>query len=102
MPRRPAPCRPLGFADHEGTPASEMFAAVTRIVAAVQVPVTADLEHGYGLTPADLVEQIGQTGAAGCNLEDSDPAAGAISDPERHADYLAAVRAAATSAGSTW
>ncbi|MFI6880102.1 isocitrate lyase/phosphoenolpyruvate mutase family protein [Streptomyces sp. NPDC050400] len=86
----------LGYADGE-TPAEEMFAAVTRIVRAVSVPVSADIEGGYGIAPKELVERLLETGAVGCNLEDSAPGAGgaALEDPHRQADWLAEVRAAA-------
>ena len=60
----------LGFQDGR-TPAEEMFAAVARIVRAVEVPVSADLESGYGLDAKELVERLLETGAVGCNLEDS-------------------------------
>ncbi|WP_432037321.1 isocitrate lyase/PEP mutase family protein [Streptomyces cucumeris] len=79
--------------DDGGTPPHEMFAAVARIVRAVDVPVSADIESGYGLAPAELVERLLETGAVGCNLEDSD--AGRLLDPAHQADRLAAVRAAA-------
>ncbi len=88
----------LGYADREGTPPAEMFAAVARVARAVEVPVTADLETGYGLPAAELVERLLEAGAVGCNLEDSDHGAGGLIDPERQADRLAAVRAAAESA----
>lgn len=88
----------LGYKDGEATPAEAMFDAVARIVRAVQVPVTADLERGYGLTPAALVERLAATGAVGMNLEDSDPRTGAMIDPEEQAGFLAGVRAAAESA----
>src|SRR5579863_7092210 len=42
----------LGYRDHEDAPADEMFAAAARIVRAVTVPVTVDLEAGYRLPPA--------------------------------------------------
>ncbi|MFC0846605.1 isocitrate lyase/phosphoenolpyruvate mutase family protein [Streptomyces noboritoensis] len=82
----------LGYADGE-TPGDEMFAAVARIVRAVSVPVSADVEGGYGLAPKELVARLLDTGAVGCNLEDS--ADGALKDPARHADWLAEVRAEA-------
>jgi len=82
----------LGYEDGR-TPADEMFAAVARIVRAVDVPVSADIEGGYGLAPKELVERLLETGAVGCNLEDSD--GGVLKDPARHADWLAEVRAAA-------
>jgi 2-methylisocitrate lyase-like PEP mutase family enzyme len=89
----------LGYADGEAAPVGEILDAIARIVRAVRVPVTADFERGYRLAPAELVERLAATGAAGCNLEDSDPASGALIDPARQADFLAAVRAAAGSAG---
>ncbi|MEU9295575.1 isocitrate lyase/phosphoenolpyruvate mutase family protein [Streptomyces sp. NPDC048266] len=83
----------LGYADGE-TPAAEMFAAVARIVRAVSVPVTADLEGGYGLPAAELVERVRESGAVGVNLEDTGRDR-ALTDPRAHADRLAEVRAAA-------
>ncbi|MER5876919.1 isocitrate lyase/phosphoenolpyruvate mutase family protein [Streptomyces sp. NPDC001910] len=82
----------LGYADGQ-TPAAEMFAAVARIARAVDVPVSADVEGGYGLAPKELVERLLEAGAVGCNLEDSE--GGALKDAERHAAWLAEVRSAA-------
>ncbi|MDN0195254.1 isocitrate lyase/phosphoenolpyruvate mutase family protein [Streptomyces sp. S.PNR 29] len=82
----------LGYEDG-ATPAEEMFAAVKRIVRAVDVPVSADVEGGYGLAPKELVERLLETGAVGCNLEDSH--GGVLKDPREHADWLAEVRYAA-------
>src|ERR687889_1383946 len=66
----------LGYEDHEGAPADEMLAAATRIARGVDVPVTVDAEAGYGMEPEELVAALRSMGAAGCNLEDSDYAAG--------------------------
>ncbi|MFD5267062.1 isocitrate lyase/phosphoenolpyruvate mutase family protein [Streptomyces sp. NPDC058335] len=82
----------LGHADGE-TPPEEMFAAVARIARAVDVPVSADVEDGYGLPPKELVERLLEAGAVGCNLEDSD--GGVLKDAHAHADWLAEVRSAA-------
>ncbi|MEU9142161.1 isocitrate lyase/phosphoenolpyruvate mutase family protein [Streptomyces sp. NPDC048404] len=82
----------LGYADGR-TPAAEMFAAVARIARAVDVPVSADVEGGYGLAPRELVERLLEAGAVGCNLEDSE--GGVLKDAARHADWLAEVRSAA-------
>ncbi|MFC8231178.1 isocitrate lyase/phosphoenolpyruvate mutase family protein [Streptomyces sp. NPDC057287] len=82
----------LGYDDGR-TPAAEMFAAVARIARAVSVPVSADIEGGYGLAPDELVERLLEAGAVGCNLEDS--ADGVLVDPHRQADRLTAVCAAA-------
>ena len=48
----------LGYEDGNVTPPDEMLAAVGRIAAVVDVPVTADLEAGYGLGPRELVEGL--------------------------------------------
>lgn len=90
----------LGLRDHEHMTAHDAFAALARIAGAVDVPVTADLEAGYGLGPQELVERLLEAGAVGCNLEDSDhhgPAA--LRDAGRQADYLAGVCDAARAAG---
>jgi len=82
----------LGYEDG-ATPADEMFAAVARIVRSVDIPVSADVEDGYGLAPKELVARILDTGAVGCNLEDS--SGGVLKDPQQHAEWLAEVRAEA-------
>lgn len=88
-----AVARVLGYDDGQLTPAAEMFEAVARIVRAVDVPVTADLEAGYGLDPKEFAERLLATGAIGCNLEDS--VSNKLVDFEQQADYLCAVRATA-------
>src|SRR5215218_8271335 len=89
----------LGYEDHEGAPADEMLAAAARITRGVDVPVTIDAEAGYGMAPADLVAALRGAGAAGCNLEDTDHAAGSLRDEDRHAQWLKAVRRAASEDG---
>jgi 2-methylisocitrate lyase-like PEP mutase family enzyme len=84
----------LGYRDGQ-TPAAEMFAVVARIARSVTVPVTADIENGYGLTPGELVAALADCGVVGCNLEDSDPGERTLTDPDRQAEFLAAVREAA-------
>src|SRR4051794_34496844 len=85
----------LGYEDHEGAPADAMLAAAARIAGAVEVPVTVDAEAGYEMEPAELVAALRSAGAAGCNLEDTDHAAGRLRDPARQAEWLTAVRLAA-------
>src|SRR6478735_10391774 len=75
----------LGFADGGHIPADQAFAALERIVAAVDVPVTADCEAGYGLDPHAFVAGLLGAGAVGCNLEDTDHATGALRDPGENA-----------------
>jgi len=63
----------LGYPDGEHAPWSEVVGATARIVRTAQVPVTADIEAGYGATPAEVaahVAEIIQTGVVGINLED--------------------------------
>jgi 2-methylisocitrate lyase-like PEP mutase family enzyme len=86
----------LGYEDHEGAPGDEMLAAAARIARGVEVPVTVDAEAGYGMEPKELVAALRGMGAAGCNLEDSDYEAGSLRDPDRHAEWLSAVRQAAS------
>jgi 2-methylisocitrate lyase-like PEP mutase family enzyme len=89
----------LGYEDHERAPADEMLAAAARIARGVDVPVTVDAEAGYGMEPAELVAALRSAGAAGCNLEDTDHAAGGLRDSDRHAEWLRAVRQAASEDG---
>ena len=84
----------LGYRDGQ-TPGDEMFAAIARIADSVSVPVTADIEAGYGLPPAELVRKLADCRVAGCNLEDSDPVSRTLADPAQQAGFLAAVRAEA-------
>jgi 2-methylisocitrate lyase-like PEP mutase family enzyme len=85
----------LGYGDYENTPPDEMFDAVGRIAAAVEVPVTADIERGYSLPAAEIGARLVATGAVGCNLEDSTPRSGELVPVEEQVRLLAGVRAAA-------
>ena len=58
-----------GYPDGEVIPRDEMIDAVGRIAAAVELPVTADLEAGYG-DPGETVRRAIDVGIVGCNLED--------------------------------
>jgi 2-methylisocitrate lyase-like PEP mutase family enzyme len=89
----------LGYEDHEGAPADEMLAMAARIARDVDVPVTVDAEAGYGMEPAELVAALRTAGAAGCNLEDTDHADHSLRDADRHAEWLRAVRQAASEDG---
>jgi 2-methylisocitrate lyase-like PEP mutase family enzyme len=90
----------LGHEDDDSIPADEMFGAVGRIAAAVEVPVTADVEAGYRLEPEDLVGRLLGAGAVGMNLEDTDHHGGAgFVDADAQATRLAAVKDAGRSAG---
>jgi 2-methylisocitrate lyase-like PEP mutase family enzyme len=63
----------LGYPDGEVAPWDEVVAATARIARTVSVPVTADIETGYGDTPEAVARSIGdiiRAGAVGVNLED--------------------------------
>jgi 2-methylisocitrate lyase-like PEP mutase family enzyme len=85
----------LGYADGHDAPPDEVFAAVARICRRVDVPVTADLEGGYGLAPAELVERTLAAGAVGLNFEDTDHEHGGLTEAARQAEKIAAIKAAA-------
>ncbi|QMU67693.1 isocitrate lyase/phosphoenolpyruvate mutase family protein [Streptacidiphilus sp. P02-A3a] len=97
----------LGAADGGGLGREDALALLARVVAAVEVPVTADIETGFGATPAEVAETIRgvlATGAVGVNLEDGLAAGEQTEDsPLRpvaeQAERLAAARAAADAAG---
>jgi 2-methylisocitrate lyase-like PEP mutase family enzyme len=66
----------LGYADGEKSPWPEIVSAHERITRVVRVPVTADIEAGFGETPADVGKSIAaivRTGVVGFNLEDGTP-----------------------------
>ncbi|WP_400159876.1 isocitrate lyase/phosphoenolpyruvate mutase family protein [Arthrobacter sp. BPSS-3] len=59
----------LGYEDGENIPLDEMIAAIGRITAATDLPVSADLESGYG-TPGEAVRKAIGVGVVGANIED--------------------------------
>ncbi len=64
----------LGYPDGQKISREEMLAAVARIARSVSVPVTADVEAGYGNTPEDAARTargVNEAGAVGLNLEDA-------------------------------
>ena len=65
-----AVARSLGWEDGEQAPAEEMLRANERIAAAVDLPVTGDLEHGYG-DPVGTARHAWGAGLVGINFEDS-------------------------------
>jgi len=72
----------LGLPDGEAMSLADNLTLVSRIAAAVDLPVTADLERGYASAPEDVMASVGRlvaSGAVGCNLEDSLVAIGASS-----------------------
>jgi 2-methylisocitrate lyase-like PEP mutase family enzyme len=89
-----------GAADQEGQTFAEVIEAVRPIIAAVDVPVSVDLESGYGQTPADLIAGLLDAGGVGLNLEDTvHSEGGRVRTTAEHAEYIAGLREAADAAG---
>jgi len=89
----------LGVEDHEAMSADQMFRSVELIARAVSVPVSGDVESGYGLAPDELVDRILAAGLVGMNLEDTDHRRGELAEPHGHAARLAAIKEAARAVG---
>jgi methylisocitrate lyase len=91
-----------GFKDGECLPLPVALDNLRRIVAAVELPVTIDLESGYGDSPADVGATVSAaiaSGTIGCNLEDSFPATGHLRATAEQVARLGAARQAARAAG---
>ena len=83
----------------------ETLDAVRRIAAAIPLPVNADLEAGYGDTPEQVAESVRlaiATGAAGCNIEDTDRATGELFDEAEAVARIAAAHAAVCASGKAF
>jgi 2-methylisocitrate lyase-like PEP mutase family enzyme len=83
----------FGYPDGENIPRELMIDMVARICAKVKVPVTADLESGYG-GAGETVKAALQAGAVGMNLEDARKGGGLI-EVSKAVEAVAAARAAA-------
>ena len=91
----------LGYPDGERITRDEMLAAVARITRRIAVPITADMEAGYGMTPnevAETVRRVIDAGAVGMNLEDRIEGKHLIDFPLA-VERIAAARAAADGTG---
>ena len=95
----------LGLADGQRVSGERMLAACGEIAVAVSVPVTADLEAGYGTAPADVAHTVRRAialGIVGANIEDSAPTAAlghAVLDFELSVARIRAARVAAEATG---
>lgn len=94
----------LGYPDGERISRDEMAQAVGRIAGRVSVPVTADMEAGYGPTAGDAAataRAVVQAGAVGMNLEDAPgpDGEGTLMDEALQTDRIRAAREAAAAAG---
>lgn len=90
----------VGRGDGEDMSLEEMLTRVAVVTQAVAVPVSADLESGYGAEPGLLVEGLLAAGAVGLNLEDTvHGEGGRLRTTEEHAAYIRGVREAADARG---
>ena len=93
----------LGYPDGERMSRATMLAAVARIAARVRVPVTADLEAGYGPSPEDAAATATgaiEAGAVGFNFEDAtDDAAHPLFAMSQQVERIQAARQAGAAAG---
>ncbi|MDQ3401976.1 MAG: isocitrate lyase/phosphoenolpyruvate mutase family protein [Actinomycetota bacterium] len=93
----------LGAPDGDALDRRQALDLIARVVAAVDVPVSADIETGFGATPDDVastVRDVLAAGAVGVNMEDSYATErGPLRDIDEQARRYAAARGAATEAG---
>ncbi|MBE9475556.1 MAG: isocitrate lyase/phosphoenolpyruvate mutase family protein [Proteobacteria bacterium] len=88
----------FGYADGEKIPLALVTENLRRIVDAVDLPVSADIEGGYGVTPdavAETVQEIVQAGAVGFNFEDQIVGGEGLHDISLQARRIYAAREAA-------
>jgi 2-methylisocitrate lyase-like PEP mutase family enzyme len=92
----------LGRRDGEQLSRAELIGAIERIAAVVEVPLTADIEAGYGAAPEDVagtVTAVLGAGAVGINLEDAPAGGSGLYTPEFAAARIRAARSAAVAYG---
>lgn len=92
----------LGYPDCQIIQLSEMTEAINRIVNGVQLPVTVDIEAGYGNNLneiTDSVKKIIATGIVGINIEDSIDLNPVLIDETEFCERISAIRALSDSLG---
>lgn len=90
----------IGKTDNEGMTFDDLLARVVQITDAVAVPVSVDIESGYGQAPARLIDGLLDAGAVGFNIEDTvHGEGGRLRSPAEHAELVGALRSAADAAG---
>jgi 2-methylisocitrate lyase-like PEP mutase family enzyme len=92
----------LGYPDCQVIQLSEMIEAITGIVNAVQVPVTVDIEAGYGNNLNEIIDSVKKiiaTGIVGINIEDSIDLNPVLIDEMEFYDRISAIRALSDSLG---
>ena len=84
----------LGYLDGQHMPKDLFLKSVERIISAVNIPVSVDIEAGYGKTVdevCDTVQKVFEMGAVGINLEDTDPETNQLIGIDQQADRIRAI-----------
>jgi 2-methylisocitrate lyase-like PEP mutase family enzyme len=90
----------VGKADGEGMSFDDLTDRVAQITGAVDVPISVDIESGYGETAQRLIEGLLEAGAVGLNIEDTVHKEGKrLRTPEEHAALVGELRKASDAAG---
>ena len=90
----------VGKADQEGMTFEDVLTRVKQITAAVDVPISVDIESGYGESANRLIEGLLDAGAVGLNIEDTvHSEGGRLRSAGEHAELVGALRRAADAAG---
>lgn len=90
----------VGKPDNEGMTFDDLITRVAQITAAVDVPISVDIESGYAETPERLIEGLLSVGAVGLNIEDTVHSdGGRLRSSAEHAELVGGLRSAADSAG---
>ncbi|HEY9305161.1 MAG TPA: isocitrate lyase/phosphoenolpyruvate mutase family protein, partial [Mycobacterium sp.] len=90
----------IGKPDNEGMSFDDVLTRVAQITAAVDVPVSVDIESGYGQPAGRLIEGLLSAGAVGLNIEDTVHSEGKrLRSADEHAELVGALRSAADAAG---
>jgi 2-methylisocitrate lyase-like PEP mutase family enzyme len=90
----------IGKADQEGMTFEDVLTGVKQITAAVDVPISVDIESGYGESPTRLITGLLDAGAVGLNIEDTvHSEGGRLRSSSEHAELVGALRKAADTAG---
>src|SRR5665647_967945 len=92
----------LGYPDCQVIQLSEMIEAIKGIINAVQVPVTVDIEAGYGKNLNEIIDSVKKiitTGIVGINIEDSIDLNPVLTDEMEFCERISAIRALSDSLG---
>jgi 2-methylisocitrate lyase-like PEP mutase family enzyme len=90
----------IGKEDGEGMDYEDLLTRVAQITAKVDVPISVDIESGYGLPAEELISGLLRAGAVGLNIEDTVHKEGKrLRSSSEHAALVGALRTAADSAG---